>query len=135
MTLNELKEKFLVNDEFRSERLESLILKALPHCVVQKNGIVEIKRLGLSGKDQVKLVLAARLIASKLDESVTEDVTAEQLAEYTGLPKNQAAARAKECFDERYAARCARGSYKARPLKAEEFLDGLAQAKNSARAS
>jgi hypothetical protein len=125
MGLDELKEKFLVDDEVRSERLEQLVRNALPHCVVDKKGRVHLKGLGRPGKEQVKLVLAGRLIASKLDEAISEDVTVEQLAEYTGLPKNQAAARAKECLDEKFADRSARGSYKARVNKAEEFLSAL----------
>jgi hypothetical protein len=125
MGLDELKEQFLVDDEIRTERLEQLIRKALPHCVVDKKGAVHLKSPDHSGKEQVKLVLAGRLVASKLDEGVSSDVTVEQLAEYTGLPKNQAAARAKECLDEKFADRSARGSYKARVNKVEEFLNAL----------
>ena len=135
MSLDDLKSKFLVEDDVRNEKLEELIQKALPYCVVRKNSSVELKRSDLSGKQQVKLVLVARLIGSKLDEAVSGDVSVEQISEYTGLPKDQAAARAKECLDERFAERSSRGSYKARPLKVEEFLDGLARPKSSQRAS
>jgi hypothetical protein len=125
MELDKLKEQFLVDDDVRTERLEQLIRKALPHCVVDKRGTVHFKGPDRSGKDQVKLALAGRLLASKLDEAVSSDVSVEQLAEYTGLPKNQAAARAKECLDEKFAERSARGSYKARVNKVEEFLNTL----------
>jgi hypothetical protein len=125
MSLEELKEQFLVDDEIRTDRLEQLVRKALPHCVVDKKGAVHIKDVGRSGKEQVKLALAGRLVASKLDEAVSGEVTVEQLAEYTGLPKNQAAARAKECLDEKFADRSSRGSYKARVNKVEEFLNSL----------
>ncbi len=125
MTLDNLKEQFVVDDDVRSEKLERLIEKALPNCVVRKNGAVELRRCGLSAKQQVKLTISARLIASKLDNSIVGDVTIEQLAEYTGLPKDQVAARAKECLDERFAERSARGSYRARLHKVEEFLNGL----------
>jgi hypothetical protein len=135
MSLDDLKGKFLVEDATRNEKLEELIQKALPYCVVRKNGSVQLKRSDLSGKQQVKLVLIARLIGSRLDEAVTGDVLVEQISEYTGLPKDQAAARAKECLDERFAERSSRGSYKARPLKVEAFLDGLARQKSSQRAS
>ena len=103
MNLEELKEKFIVDDELQNERLARLAEKALGHCVVHKNGSVELSDSRLSGKDQVRLVLSARLIASKLDTSLSDEVTVEQIAEYTGLPKNQAAARAKECLDGRIA--------------------------------
>jgi predicted mannosyl-3-phosphoglycerate phosphatase (HAD superfamily) len=80
-------------------------------------------------------VLVARLLASKLYDTVANDVTVEQVAEYTGLPKGQAAARAKECLDERFAERSARGSYRARSLKVEEFLDSLEQPRGAKVAS
>jgi len=135
MTLEDLRERFVIDDEVRSERLEGLIQKALPHCVVHKNGGVEVKGARLSGRQLVKLVLAARLLASKLEGDIACDVTVEQIAEYTGLPKAQAAARAKECLDERFAERSSRGSYKARLLKIDEFLDQLAQVEKSGRTS
>jgi hypothetical protein len=135
MTLEELRDKFLIDDEVRTERLERLINKALPHCVVHRNGSVELKQEGLAGKDQVKLVLTARVIASKLDESVSDEVAVDQIAEYTGLPKNQAAARAKECLDERFAERSSRGTYKARLMKIEEFLNALSAPKFAQRSS
>ena len=131
MSLDDLRSQFVVDDDVRSED-EALIQKALPHCVVrEKNGSVEIKRSDLAGRHAVKLVLAARLLASKLDDAVASDVTVEQVAEYTGLPKDQAAARAKECLDERFAERSARGSYRARLLKVEEFLDSIGQSRRS----
>ncbi len=135
MELEKLKEQFLVDDEVRVERLEHLIRKALPHCVVDKKGTVHLKKTDRPGKEQVKLVLAGRLIASKLDETVSGEVTVEQLADYTGLPKNQAAARAKESLDEKFADRSGRGSYKARVNKVEEFLDTLATVEPAERAS
>lgn len=126
MSLDELGKQFLVDDEVRNERLEQLLKKALPHCVVDTKGTVHLKNLNLSGREQVKLVLAGRLIASKLPgAAVSNEVTVEQMAEYTGLPKNQATARAKECLDEKFAERSARGSYRARVHKVEQFLDTL----------
>jgi predicted mannosyl-3-phosphoglycerate phosphatase (HAD superfamily) len=127
MSLDDLRSQFVIDDNVRSEKLETLIQKALPNCVVRKNGSVEIKRTDLSGKQSVKLVLSARLLASKVDDTVAAEVTVEQLAEYTGLPKDQAAARAKECLDERFSERSSRGSYKARLIRVEEFLDSLSQ--------
>jgi len=134
MSLEELKSQFLVDDEVPNEKLEQLISRALHHCVVRKKGTVDIKT-NLPGKQLVKLALAARLLASKLDESVNGDVTVEELSEFTGLPKDQAAARAKDCLDEKFAERSARGSYKARLLKLEEFLNGLPQSVGGQRAS
>jgi hypothetical protein len=127
MSLERLREEFLVDADFGEKRLEILIQKILPFCLVSKNGVVELKRADLSAKEQVKLVLAARLIASKLDKTVRGELTAEELSEQTGLPKNQVAARAKECFDEKFAERSGRGSYRARQHRIDAFLDGLSR--------
>ncbi len=126
MDLAKLRSEFLVDDEVSTERLSILIESLLPHCVVSKKGKVEIKRADLSGRQLVKLVLVARLVAHKLDESVGDEVNADELAESTGLPKNQATARAKECVDEGFAERSARGNYRARPRKVDAFLTELA---------
>ncbi len=125
MSLEQLREEFLVDGDLGEKRLEDLIRKILPYCVVSRDGFVELRRADLSGKARVKLVLAARLIASMLDKAVSGDLTTEELSEQTGLRKNQAAARVKECFDERFAERSARGSYRARPHKIDAFLDDL----------
>jgi len=135
MDFAELKDRFLVDENLQTERLAKLVERAVNYCVVHKDGTVELKDSRLPGRDQVKLVLSARLIASRLEKSVPDDVTVEQLAEYTGLPKNQAAARAKDCVDERFAERTGRGAYKARPLKVEEFLGTLSSQKVSRSAS
>jgi hypothetical protein len=132
MDLKKLAEQFLVDDDTSPELLGELIQKLLPYCVVRKNGTVDVVGGNLSGKALVKLVLAARLVASKLGESsISGDVTAEEIAEYTGLPKNQAAARAKESVDERFAERSARGSYRARQHKLASFLAELSSAADS----
>jgi Fic family protein len=131
MNMDELKAQFLVDDEVQVDRLARLVEKALQHCVVHKGGTVEVRDRSLPGKDQVKLVLSARLLASKLEESLSGDVTVEEIAKSTDLPKNQVAARAKECLDERFAERTTRGSYKARALKVEEFLDTLSKPKGA----
>src|SRR5580698_6877681 len=119
MSLEDLAGQFLVEDSIGSERLQRLLEKLLPHCVVHKNGAVDITG-NFSGKESVKLVLAARLVASKLKDSpVSGEVTLEEISAQTGLPKNQAAARAKDCVDEKFAERAGQASYKARQNKLE----------------
>jgi hypothetical protein len=134
MDIKKLTEQFLVDDEATPEKLGELIQKLLRYCVVRKNGTVDISRGNLSGRDLVKLVLSARLVASKLGESsVSSEVTAKEIADYTGLPKDQAAARAKESVDEKFSDRTTRGSYKARQHKVESFLVQLSEVVDSGK--
>lgn len=128
MDLKSLSEKFLVSEETTPQVLTELIQGLLPHCVVRKNGAVDVTAASLSGGDLVRLVLAARLVASKLpDSAISSEVTTDEIAEYTGLPRNQAAARAKDTVDQKFSERSARGSYRARQNKVQEFLRSLAE--------
>jgi predicted transcriptional regulator len=68
------------------------------------------------------------MVGSKIEgSSVNAEVTAEEISAYTGLPKDQVSARAKECVDEGFAERTNRGSYKARQFKIEAFVGGLVE--------
>jgi hypothetical protein len=127
MNLSELSGQFLIDDEIGAERLGLLLQRLLKFCIVRKDGGVEIVGQGFSGKTLVKMVLSARLVASKLQGSnVSGEVTAEEISQFTGLPKDQVTARSKECVDERFAERTSRGSYKARQHKLDEFLEEVA---------
>ncbi len=127
MSLDDLRRAFLVNEDLDEERLAALIKRLLPICVVDKNGVVQIKRPGLPGRSLVKIVLLARLVAHRLDESIPDELDAAGLAANTRMPKNQAAARAKEVVDEAFAERTTRGNYRACMWKVDEFLDELAE--------
>jgi Fic family protein len=127
MDLEKLKAQFLIDGEIGADRLARLIERLLPHCVVRKDGTVDIFAERLSGKEQIKLVLVARFVASKIGGStVAAELSADEISRFIGLPKNQAAARAKELVDEGFAERSARGSYRARHHKLDGFAKELA---------
>jgi len=125
MDLERLRNEFFTNTDLAEEDLSHLIQVLRPYCAVDKTGRVELRGVDLSGRQQIKLVLAARLVAHKLDESISEELDADGLSGSTGLPKNQAAARAKECVDDGFAERGARGNYKARAGKLKDFFREL----------
>jgi hypothetical protein len=125
MSIEELKKAFIVDDDLFRARLESIVTKALAHCRMDKNGNVEIKNPKLSGRDQVKLTLAARAIAAEMDPAISADVTVAQLAKSTGLPPNQVRARGKDAIVERFAESPRTGVYRAMPHKIEAFLNEL----------
>src|ERR1041384_4757574 len=111
MNTEELKRKFIVGSDILKQRLEALVEKALPHCVVAENGTVHITSSSLGAKDKVKLVLAARSVAAQLADTVNADVSVAELAASTGLPENQIRARANEVVKEHFAAAPSRGVY------------------------
>jgi K+-transporting ATPase c subunit len=125
MELEELKRKFIVDDDVLRARLEPVVDKALHHCVIDKTGLVHITNKALSGKQRVMLTIAARAIASQLDPNISADVAITEIAKCTGLPDNQIRARINEVVKERFAHSPRRGSYVANAHKVEAFLDSL----------
>ena len=127
MSIDELKKRFIVDEDLLKARLEALVAKVLVFCQIDKNGQVLISSQKLSGRDQVKLVLATRAIAAQLDSNFRDEVTVAEIEKYTGLPGNQVRARGKECIEEKFATTSRAGVYRAVPHKIEAFLDGLSK--------
>src|SRR5579884_3467277 len=103
MSLEEAKKRFIVDEKVANEQLEELIGVATAHCVVDTTGRVHLKNRQLSGKNKVKLILAARTLASQLDSSFSPETTVDELVAATGLPSNQIRARIAEVIEERFA--------------------------------
>lgn len=125
MNIEELKKQFIVDDDVLKTRLEPIVTKALAHCRIDKNGQVLITNKNLSGKEQVKLVLAARAIASQMDSSISPEVGADEISRFTGLPANQVRARVKDAIEDRFAQSPKAGVYRALSYKVEGLLDGF----------
>ncbi len=124
-SIEELKKQFIVDENLLKSRLEPVVGKALAHCRIDKDGRVEIRNTKLSGKEQVKLTLAARAIGSEMDSGISPEVSILDISKFTGLPANQVRARGKEVIEEKFAQSPRPGVYRALPHKIEAFLDGL----------
>ena len=127
MEKEELKRKFILDEEDLKLRIEVLVAKALKLCRVDNRGRIHFENKKLSGKDKVKVALAARAIASELDANISPDVTIRELAQYVGLPENQVRARCTEIVAEHYADSPARGVFRAVFGKIEMTLDSISQ--------
>lgn len=125
MTIEELKKQFIVDEDVLKARLEPIVAKALAHCQLDKNGQVLITDTSLSGKEQVKLALAARAIGSQLDSGISPNLSVAEISKFTGLPGNQVRARGKDAIEDRFAQSPKTGVYRALPHKVEAFLDSL----------
>jgi hypothetical protein len=125
MAIEELRKKFIVSDDVLKARIESLIEKALNHCLVAEDGLVHISDKNLPAKDKIKLVLVARVLAAQLDEKFASDVPLDDLVRSTGIEPNQLRARANEVVKERFARSVRRGVYAANQHRIEPFLDSL----------
>lgn len=125
MSLEELKKQFIVDEDALKARLEPIVAKALRHCRIDRNGQVLITDSRLSGRDRVRLTLAARAIAAQLDPKIRADVTVPEIEKYLGLPANQVRARGNDAIRDKFAESPRAGVYRAIPYKIEAFLDGL----------
>jgi hypothetical protein len=129
MNIEELKKRFIVDEDVLRARLEPILAKAIGHCQIDKNGQVLITDTKLSGKERVKLTLAARSIGSQLDPTISAEVSVGEIAKFAGLPTNQVRARGKDAIAERFAQSPRSGVYSALPHKIEPFLDSLEAAR------
>jgi hypothetical protein len=125
MDREELRRKFIQDDEAIRKSLEEMVNVAFEYCAVDPHGGVHLKQRDLGGKTVVKLVLAAKAIANQLDESISAEATVAELSKATGLAENAARARASEAVAERFAESNARGSYRANPFHVAQFLTAL----------
>ena len=126
MNIEDLKKKFIVDDDVLKTRLEPIVDKALVHCKIDKKGQVLITNSNLSVKDRICLVLSARAIAAQLDPSISASVTVTEIGAFLGLPANQVRARGNDAIKARFAESPSPGIYRATPHKVETFLDGIA---------
>lgn len=125
MEKDELKRKFILDEKEVRARLEELVSKALKHCRVDGKGRVHFQNKKLSGKDKIKLALAARGIASELEPNLSADVTITELSQIAGLPENQVRARCTEFVAENYAESPKRGVFQAVFARIELLLDSI----------
>lgn len=125
MSIEELKKKFIVDDDVLRNRLEAIATKALAHCVVDKQGGVHFNNPKLTAKEKLQLTLAARAIASQMDSGVQAEVSVAELSENCGIPKDQVYARAADLINEKSATSSKKGYYTAVPHKVEALLDSI----------
>lgn len=132
MTLDELRQRFIVDEATVKKDLEALVSRVLVHARVDTKGRVLLNNPKLPGITKVKLSLAARTIASQLEASFVPTMSVEEVAEATGLPANQARARLSQAVEEGFAETPERGAYRAKAHRIVGFLDDLEEKKGRA---
>lgn len=132
MSIEDLRKKFIVDDDVLKSRLEAIVTKALVHCVIDKKGAVHFNDPRLTTKEKLQLTLAARAVASQMGCGVQAEVSVAELSENCGIPKDQVYARAADLINERSTTSPKKGYYAAVPHKVEALLDSIG--KNSKKA-
>lgn len=125
MSIEDLKKKFIVDDDLLKNRLETIVSKALKHCVIDQKGNVHFNDSTLRSRERMKLTLAARALAAQIDERISSDVTVDELVASTGLPRDQVRARAAELVRAKLARSPRAGVYAALPHRVEALIDSV----------
>jgi len=120
--MENLRDKFIVNEEINQKQILSFIERSLSFCRVTKTGGVIIDEGKLTNLEKIKLSLVARFLANKLDPSISAEVNSEELSGYLMISKDQVVARLKNLKDERFATRTGKGVYAVNPFRIGEFL-------------
>ncbi len=121
----DLKKKFIVDETYERERLKNDVERLLRHCRITGQGRVIITSGKLTAKEKIGLVISARFIANKLQKSIPESVTAEELSKYTYIQKPGVSRRTAELVNEAFVFRPEPATYRANPARIDEFLDTL----------
>jgi ATP-dependent protease HslVU (ClpYQ) ATPase subunit len=121
----ELRKRFILDEDAASERIERLVAELCEWCVVESKGRVIIKRDDLASRERVRLVLAARWLASQLDDTIQAEVSVAELEASTGLPRDQLRARLSELARSRFTTVASRGVYVAVPTQVEALAREL----------
>lgn|GEM_PF-4479561 len=125
MSIEELKKRFIVDDDALKSRLEAIATKALDRCVLDTKGNVHFNNPKLNPREKLRLTLAARAIGAQMDSKFKAEVSVEELSVNSGLPKDQVYARAGELVKQKLATSPKRGYYAAIPYKVEALIDSV----------
>lgn len=132
MSIEELKKKFILDDDALKNRLESIATKALQHCALDTKGNVHFNNPKLSPREKLRLTLAARAIGAQMDSKMSGEVSVKELIANTGLPKAQVYARTAELVNGKLATSPKKGFYAAVQHKVEALIDSVAKTSKKA---
>jgi hypothetical protein len=121
-----LRRQFFVEEDVIATRLGELAVKVKRYCTVDRRGNVNVLAEVTGAKNRLQVALSARVVASRLNADILEDVSVVELAAATGLPKRVISARCGELVKSRCIDSSRRGTFRIRQDRVEWFLDSLA---------
>lgn len=121
----EIKEKFIVDEaEYPKEKIAELMEIMLKYLRVSKGGQVVIIK-SVPGRKTLQLILSARLIASKVDEAIGQEISREELLNYSYLSKDVFRTRFNELLKDGFAEKKGDNIKAKNILLVERFLKNL----------
>ena len=126
--LEDLEREFIVSEQYEQDYLKSIMTRFIGLGIrVTQNGRVIAKLSGLSQRERIFLVVAARYVGNRLQDSIPAEVSLAEVVEMAGIPRRKAAtSRMSELSKEGFVESSRKGRYKASSLPMiEEFLKNI----------
>ena len=122
--MTNIKEKFIISKKLELQTIEAYAERLLPFCTVYSDGEIALGNEKLTTLEKVKVALTARYLANGLDNTISAEITPEELVHWLNIPKDQISARLKDTRDAHFASTSEKGST-AYSQKIGDFLTEL----------
>ena len=122
---DDIKNKFIVDEDHNKERIEEVAGKTLRFGRVTKDGNIVIDDKGLTQDDILKLCLVIRYIAHGLDDSISQSVRPVELTKVLHERMESVGSRLSKLAKDGFAKKAGHGLYSVYPYKIEPFLSQL----------
>jgi len=122
---DDLRSKFIVDEESVKKSTTQLIEKALKYGRVSKNGDVIIDQSNLSQDNKLKLALILRFLAHSLDETISESVRPTELTRIMGERIESVGSRLSKLAKENFVKKSGYGQYVVQHYRIQKFFDDL----------
>lgn len=134
--LEDLEKEFILNEDMEHDNIRALVGRILKFCKIDSKGFVISHKTSLKIPDKILLVLSARYLANKLQQSIgrensiSEEISAKELSNMIREKDAVVIARLKDLKDANKVLSSERGIYKVAPYAIEPFLKELEGVKN-----
>ncbi len=128
----DIKSRFIVDENlYNAERLTSDVEKLLQYFKLTTKGRVIFTAKGLTYKARIAIIVFARYLAHKLDKSISELVSTEEMASLGGIQKSSVRGRTSDLVDGGLIVRVEQGQFRAVATSIDDFFESLPNLKGT----
>ena len=125
------KELFVDSQEYEGKKLSQILSRLLKFARIGAGGQVFVENKGITVENKIKVCIAARAIASKLEpQKISSELNAKDIAQYISGDEGVVAARLNDIQNAGLISRISRGTYAATMYQAEKLLDEIEQGRS-----
>ena len=123
--MEELKKKFIVNNNLEEEKIKDYVERLLPFCKLSPDGNILVDKRISTALKRMKVALVGRFLANRLEPSIPAEMNVEELSNILDIPKDQTYSRMKDLKKEKFVAILDKKKYRVQPLEISKFLAEL----------